>query len=252
MSRYTLPRALFVALVAAAAVQPAAALPPLRADLVDELTLSQISGKYLGADMLVGLRIDLVSTLHTPQQGSATASGALSIRRVDGGFEVQVDSRSTTVADVANATVAPGNASASGAETLQVNGIAQVSQIAGDGNRLANVTTILFLPDNAAAAPADFNGQTTSSSSAGGLTAQVSFLGGGIGLGVNAPGAALAQHLRTGGSGGQVLQFGQLAGNGLVGANQLQLQLMTSQMPTQALHQLGIQQALAGLSAFGR
>lgn len=253
MNRHTLPRALFTALVAgAAAAQPAVALPPLRAELVDELTLSQVSGKYFGSNMLVGLRVDVTSTLHTPQQGSASATASLSIQRVGNGFDVLVDSRSAASAGAPNAP--PGDhLAAHGADGLQVNGIGQVSQIAGDGNRMSNVTTIRFLPDAGFNSDAShFNGQTSSTASAGAMTAHVTFLDGGVRLGLGGPGATLAQQFRAGGGNGQILQMGQIAGNGVIGNNQLQLQVLTSAMSTQVQHQLGIQQALAGLSALGR
>lgn len=247
MNRHTLPRALFAVLVAGvAAVQSAAALPPLRPEPVDELTLSQVSGKYYGVNMLVGLRLEVTSTVHSAH-GSANASGSLSIQRVGNGFAVQVDSRSGATAGAEAAGSGGGHASATGADGLQVNGIGQLSQIAGDDNRMANVTTIRFLP-NAAAGPsgaADYNGQTSSSAGAGAMTARITFFDGGLQLGVSGPGATLAQQFRAGG--GQVLQTGQIAGNGVSGSNQLQLTLLTSAMSTQMQHQLGIQQALAGL-----
>ena len=94
MNRHPLPRALFSALVAgAAAVQPAVALPPLKAELVDEATLATMSGKFYGANLLVGLRVDLVSSMSLPDHSRASASGSLSIRRVGSGYDVRVDSR---------------------------------------------------------------------------------------------------------------------------------------------------------------
>ncbi|WP_386812736.1 hypothetical protein [Lysobacter koreensis] len=223
--------------------------------MVDELTLSQVSGKYFGANMLVGLRVDLVSTLHTPQQGSASASGSLSIRRDGNGFEVQVDTRSGAVAGQHGAASAAGNpASTTGAETVRVNGIGQVSQIAGDGNAMANLTTISFEPSATTAATTHFNGLASSQASAGPLTARISFEDGGLQLGVAGPGARLGQQFNAGvdGQAGRISQVGQLAGHGLVGSNQLHLRLATEAMPVHMQHQLGIQQALAGLSALGR
>ena len=254
MNRHTLPRALFSALVAgAAAAQPAVALPPLNADLVDELTLSQISGKYYGANMLVGLRIDVTSTLHTAQQGTATASGSLSIRRSGNGFEVSIDSRTGAVAGtgVAPATGGGDTAQATGGEAIQVNGIGQVTQIAGDGNRMANVTTIRFQPEASANTGASgFNGLASSHASDGAVTAHVTFLDGGMQLGVSAPGTTLAQQFRLGGGG--IMQLGQIAGNGVAGSNQLQLELATSAMSADLQRQLGVQQALSGLTGLGR
>ncbi|GAB2628463.1 hypothetical protein GCM10027191_27030 [Novilysobacter erysipheiresistens] len=249
MNRNTLPRALFMALVAVAAAPPAAALPPVRVEIVDDATLGTLNGKYFGANLLVGLRIDLVSSLSTAQGGTANATGSLQMIRVGNGFDVRVDSRSSATEGTA-ATGLP-HGSAVGAQGLQVDGIGQVSQIAGDGNRMTNLTTISFMPATAGGA-GQFNGATSSSASAGGMTAQVTFLDRGLQLALSGPGAGLTQQLHASGANGQVLQSGQIAGNGMVGFNQLQLQLMTSPMSNGELHQLGVRQALAGLDGLGR
>lgn len=249
MNRNTLPRALFMALVAVAAAPPAAALPPVRVEIVDDATLGTLNGKYFGANLLVGLRIDLVSSLSTDQGGTANATGSLQMIRVGNGFDVRVDSRSSATEGTA-ATGLP-HGSAVGAQGLQVDGIGQVSQIAGYGNRMTNLTTISFMPATAGGA-GQFNGATSSGASAGGMTAQVTFLDRGLQLALSGPGAALTQQLHASGANGQVLQSGQIAGNGMVGFNQLQLQLMTSPMSNGELHQLGVRQALAGLDGLGR
>lgn len=254
MNRPRLPCPLFTALVAVAtAVQPAVALPPsstpepVRVRVVGDAELAGQSGKYFGANMLVGVRVDLVSALHAPNAGSAQATGSLLVRRGANGFEVQVDTHSSASGDPSYVAAAP-NGSASGAGTLQVNGIGQVAQIAGDGNRLGNVTTIAFVDSLGGTG---FNGQTHAQSGSGPMTAQVTFDNGGVRMDIAGPGAALRQDLASNGD-GRILQSGQFAGHGLVGSNQLQLQLMTGAMPVQLTQQLGIQQALAGLRALPR
>jgi hypothetical protein len=248
MNRKPLPRALFAGLVAAAAAQPAAALPPLHADLVDDADLSAMRGKFFGADLLVGLRIDLVSTLGT-QAGSATAAGSLVIRRVGNGFEVFVDTRSAAT-DAGATTGIGGLDGATGGENLHVDGIGQVTQIAGDGNSMSNLTLIKFVPGSSFDV-SGFNGQGSSSTAAGAMSAHISFVGGGVQLGLTGPGANLQQQFQRNG-GGQLLQLGQLAGNGMSGSNQLQLQVLGTPMSAQMLNQLGVQQALAGLAGIGR
>lgn len=252
MNPNTLPRALFMALVAVAAVPPAAAaLPPVRVEVVDDATLGTLNGRFFGANLLVGLRIDLVSSLSTSQGGNANATGSLYVARVGDGFDVRVDSRSSAMeGDTALADGSP-HASATGAERLQVDGIGQVSQIAGDGNRMTNLTTLSFVPAGSIGA-GQFNGLAGSSAGAGGMTAHVTFLDGGLQLALTAPGAALTQQVHITGANGQVLQAGRIAGDGMVGFNQLQLQLMTSPMSNAELRQLGVQQALAGLGGLGR
>ncbi|MGN7917953.1 hypothetical protein [Lysobacter sp. ESA13C] len=247
MNRPSLPCALFTALVAAAAaVQPAVALPPLKAELVDEATLATVCGRYFGAQMLVGLRVDLVSSLATAQQGAAVASGSLLIERAGTGYVVQVDARSQAEAGL-DAPLAD-NASASGAEALQVQGIGQIAQIAGDRNRLSNLTAIQFVEQVDASG---FNGQTQSQAGAGPMTAQVTFLDGGVQLGVAGPGASLQQHLDAGAQGG-IVQLGRIAGNDLNGSNRMQLQLVTSAITPQQGGQLGLLQALESLRSLPR
>lgn len=249
MNRHTLPRALFTALVAgAAAVQTAAALPPVRAEVVDDAALAAISGKYYGANMLVGLRIDVVSTLHTAQQGTAQASGSLVVRRNGSGFDVAVGTQAQSVAGTDAMAV---TGTAAGGEHLQVEGIGQIAQIAGDGNRLSNLTAIRFVSDLGAA---DLNGATSSQASAGPMSAQVTFLDGGMRLDLTGPGSLLGQQFQPGahGADGRILQIGQIAGNGVTASNQLQLQLMTQLMPALFQQQLGIQQALSGLRGLPR
>ncbi|MBW8808856.1 MAG: hypothetical protein JF591_08460 [Lysobacter sp.] len=220
----------------------------MTAYIVDDATLATISGKYFGAQMLVGLRVDLVSSLDTPQQGSAFASGALLVERRGGGFEVQVDARSG--ADAGNATLAAGaaGANASGAESVQVRGIGQIAQIAGDGNRLRNLTSIAFV-DRADAA--GFNGQSHSQASAGAMSARVTFLDGGARIAVDGPGASLQQRLDAGAVGG-IAQLGRIAGNGVDASSRMQLQIVTSAITPELSRQLGLQQALDSLRAVPR
>lgn len=252
MTRKRLPPVLLMALVAVAAAGPAAALPPFASDVrtgdVDDAELDGITGRYLGASMLVGVRIELVSSLATPQGSHATAAGALYVRRTSGGFEVLVDSRVDAYAPqadpAATGATAPGRL-ATGGDTLFVQGIGQVTQIAGDGNRMSNLALIRIgdMPGR----PEGYNGTMGSQATAGDLVAQVSFVGGGVQLGLTAPGVTIGQHALVDGAGG-VMQVGRIAGDGMVASNTLNLQLMTTSMPTSSMHHLGIHQVLGALS----
>lgn len=248
MNRPSLPRALFSALAAAAAAaQPAAALPPLRAGLVDDATLATLSGRYFDAQMLVGLRVDLVSSVATAQQGAAMASGSLLVLRDGAGFSVRSDARSDAAAGAAADAPA---ASASGIESVRLHGIGQLAQIAGDGNRLSNLAAIEFVDAaQASAGAAGFNGLRHSDSAAGPMRAQVTFLDG-AGVGVQAPGVSLQQRL-DGGLGGLV-QSGHIAGDGVAAGNRLHLQIATAPMPAQLGRELGLLQALDGLRGLPR
>lgn len=256
MNRHSLPRVLFMALMAAAAAFPASALPPssprdplwiepVRAEPVGDEELGRMTGKYYGADMLVGVRIDLVSRIATAGGGSAAATGALYIRRTGSGFTVQVDSRTHAVAGTDG--TAGDNVSAIGGDAITVQGIGQVTQIAGDGNRMGNVALVRVVGE--LPTPDGFNGLTQSQAQDGTMTATVQFDGRGMQLGVGAGSAALGQNFTsTASTSGSILQFGRIAGDGFVADNALQLQMMTTAMPTLSLQQAGIQQALFAIA----
>ena len=255
MKNRSLPLAFFMVLVAAASA-PAFALPPspppadaepVRVQLVDDATLADMTGKYFGADMLVGVRIDLVSTLATAQGATATATGSLYVRRTGNGFDVRVDSHAEALPGGTEAPPATGIAV--GGENIRVDGIGQITQIAGDGNRMGNLAVVDL--GSAPAAPSGFNGQTGAQAEAGGLTARVSFAGGGLQLGLVAPGATIRQEVTPGAS-TRVLQTGQIAGDGFTGSNALHLQMMTTALPASSVQQLGIQQALSAVSGLRR
>lgn len=258
MNTRTLPLALFATLVGLAAsahaeaAQPSttsAQIKPVRVEVVDEDTLGRISGKFYGADMLVGLRIELLSNWRTAD-GSLSAAGTLQIQRNgNGGFNVQVDTRSSAQ-DTGGAGSALGNASAVGGEQLSVNGVGQVVQIAGDGNKFANLTAISFTPQ-AASGGGNFNGQTASTSSHGNMIASVSFEGGGAKLGLTAPSGGLSQSVISGANGG-LMQAARIAGQDQIGSNTLQLQMQTAAMPALQQQQLGVYEALAGLRQLPR
>lgn len=250
MNRHTLPRALFWILVAGTGPAFAGSdLPPLRAELVDDATLSQVSGKFFGANMLVGLRIDLVSTMHSAQGGNAHATGSMQVvPDGNGGYLVQVHADSG--AGAGNGAAPAAGRVASGGEQLQVNGIGQVTQIAGDGNRLGNLTSISF--SSAANAGHDFNGRASSASAAGAMSASVSFDPAvGATLSITGPGSLLAQQVGSD-AGGSIRQLGQIAADNVTAQNQLRLQLFTAAMPDSWQQHLGIKQALAGMDGVGR
>jgi hypothetical protein len=256
MNTRTLPLCLFGTLVGMAASAQAGAaqtpeapsIKPVRVEVVDEQTLGRISGKFYGADMLVGLRIELLSNWHTAE-GSLSAAGTLQVQRNDNGsFTVQVDTRSAAQAAGAAGSAAP-NASATGGEQISVNGVGQVVQLAGDGNRFANLTAISFVPH--ASAGGNFNGQASSASSSGDMIARVSFEGGGARLGLSAPSGVLSQSVVSGADGG-IMQAARVAGQDQIGSNTLQLQLQTAAMPALQQQQMGVYQALAGLSQLPR
>lgn len=222
-------------------------LEPVATEAVDDAVLDATRGRFYGANMLVGVRIDLVSSLATAQGGQASAQGSLQLtRNASGGFDVRVDTRSG-----ASGTQAAGSSGlAIGGDGLGVNGIGQVTQIAGDGNRMGNLAVIRVV--DSLAGPTDFNGSTDSAAQAGTLTARVSFAEGGLQLGLTAPGVSIGQRVGATAGSGEISQYGRIAGDGFTGSNALSMQILTAPLTTAELQDIGIRQALSGISGLGR
>lgn len=259
MKCHRLSSVLPIALAMAAVATPAVALPPsheaapqpahipvIEGEAVADSELAAISGKYFGANMLVGLRVDLVSSLANGQGGAGKAVGSLYIARTAEGFDIRVHSQ----ADASGtSSAAPGAGTmVSGGDQIQVNGIGQITQVAGDGNRMANIA-VIGVTDNLAA-PEGFNGRTSAQADSGGISARVTFADGGLRLGLAAGGATISQAMSPA-NGGQITQIGQIAGNGFAASNNMHLQLMTATMSSLSAQQIGIQQALAAVNGLG-
>jgi len=241
---------MFGLLVGAAVPAHAGTAPPLtpvRVEVVDENTLDGIRGKFMGADMLVGLRINLLSDWRTAS-GSMSAFGSLQIERgANGEFIVSIYTDAKASLENPAGALQP-NASATGGQQISVNGIGQVTQIAGDGNQFSNLTTISFVPNGSLGAFTP--GAANSTSSQGDLIATVSFGGGGMTLGLSGPGGLMQQSV--GGAEGGLMQVAQVAGQNQVGSNTMQLQMLSATMPALMQQQRGLYQALAEMKQLPR
>ena len=220
-------------------------LEPVDARPVDDRTLDAARGKFLGANMLVGVRIDLVTQLTNAAGGQAGGQASLYIVNTPDGPQVQVDTRSSA----GGAAGVAGNGVATGGDALIVNGVGQVTQIAGDGNRMGNTAVIRVV--DALPTPTGFNGERSSQSQAGPVTATVSFAEGGLQMGVQMPGARLGQTVRGGAGDGGVLQQATITGDGFTGSNTLQMQILAAPLPLASLSELGVQQARAAAGGLG-
>lgn len=252
-------RAMLAALVIGGAPVAAFAAGPTRlpetfggmaAETVGDSELAGIRGKYYGANMLVGVRVELVSQWRGPDGSGLSATASVQIQRDPaGGYQVSIDTRTGASAGSGAVATNPGGATVAG-QTLQVAGISQLSQIAGDDNRVGNLASIGVVSRLPGAG--SFNGQTGSTSTQGAYQAQVSFVGGGLQMGLLGPDSQVLQTLGgTGGDGG-ISQVARIAGNGQSANNQLAMQVQVAPMSQALQQQLGVQQALASLLALRR
>jgi hypothetical protein len=217
---------------------------------VDDTILASQSGKGVAGDIISGVVVNLLSQWNLPNGTTAVAQGALSIAtNALNQVSVQVSSSASVTGPNSNrGSGANPNAIATGGQNTSVNGVSQITQVAGNGNSGNNQTVIDFntplnsLPNSA------YNNQTSAAASnaSGSVKAGVSFNNGGIAIALQTPAGLASQTIMPGSStqAGQIAQLLQIAGNNQQVANALQLNLQTQQMSASMIRQLGVLQAL--------
>ncbi|HTH73897.1 MAG TPA: peptidase C39 [Trinickia sp.] len=261
-----------------------------RWEAVGDDVLSHQTGKGAGGTMVSGLTLEILSQWQMPNGGSASAHGTLAIstnannalsaqvatsaQASDGGWHGNgnatgiangngkgLGNGSVSVTGAAGATatssIAPPagtganpQASASGGQSVSVNGVSQITQVAGDGNVGANSTVIDFNGASAstlAGNVASANSPTaTATSASGNVKAGISFAGGGVSVSLQTPAGVATQTISPAGiqGGGSIGQLLQIAGNGQAVVNQLKLSVQTLPMSGAQMRQLGVLQAL--------
>ncbi|MGZ2744131.1 peptidase C39 [Burkholderia stagnalis] len=225
-------------------------LPAPAMQLVDDDVLAHQTGKYAGASMISGFVVNLVSRWQLPNGTLAIAQGTLAAAT---NAAHQLDAHVTTLAKVVEghggSNGANPHAVATGGQSVSVNGISQVTQVAGNNNAGSNTAVIDFNAQNPA--PAALPGSTSNSSASatdasGTVKAGVSFGGSGLSLALQTPAGLATQSINpaTNQQAGAIAQLLQVAGNRQIVSNQLQILLQTQQMSPATLRQMGVLQAL--------
>ncbi|MGF6601696.1 hypothetical protein P3T23_006440 [Paraburkholderia sp. GAS448] len=230
---------------------------------VDDDLLAHQTGKYAGATMISGFVLSVLSEWKMPNGATAIAQGALTVAQ---NMQNEITAKANTMVKVtedraaaqhnngANAAAQHNNgasptAHATGGQGVSVNGVSQVTQVAGDGNVGVNAAQIDF--NNNAAQLANFAGGTnapaaSASNSTGTIKAGISFGTGGVTVALQTPAGLATQTIAPNNAqqAGSIAQLLQIAGNNQQVANQLQLHLQTQQMSPLMQQQLGVLQAL--------
>lgn len=221
-------------------------------ELAADDELAQMRGKYLGSNIVSGFMIEM-ATRWRNEAGQAAAEARLLASNLHGSTASVATDVHTSVQMGANA-LAGGtpNASASGGAAVQVNGVGQVTQVAGSNNAASNATSISLQTAPLATMPG--NGQAASSATQSGFTAQAQIGQGGVQVAVTSPMGIASQAVTSGlgGAAGSVTQVAQLAGNAQVITNQLTIQLQMQAMSRQQLAQIGVAQALRAIAGLRR
>ncbi|MGF6604157.1 hypothetical protein P3T23_008912 [Paraburkholderia sp. GAS448] len=219
----------------------------IQVQTVDDEVLAHQTGKYAGASMISGFVLNLLSEWQQPNGAMAIAQGTLTVvQGASGQISATVDTHAGVTGDAGAGSGASRNAHVSGGQGVAVNGISQVTQVAGDGNLGTNAAQIDF-NNNAALLPAGANGapSATASSLTGSITASVAFGAHGMSVALQTPAGAATQTIAPGNA--QIAQLLQIAGNQQQVTNQLQLHLQTQPISAAMLRQMGLLQALQNI-----
>ncbi|CAB3808286.1 hypothetical protein LMG28690_07020 [Paraburkholderia caffeinilytica] len=222
----------------------------LKIQPVDDAILANQTGKGLAGDIISGVVVDLLSQWQLPNGATAVASGALSVvTNKLNQASVQFNSSAAVTDPTGNSgSGANRNASASGGQNVNVNGVSQITQVAGNGNLGTNQAVIDFNASPASLTGGSYNNATSAAASNanGSVKASVSLANGGISVSLQTPSGIATQTVAPSSAqqAGMIAQLLQIAGNNQQVANQLQLHLQTQQMSASMLRQIGVLQAL--------
>jgi hypothetical protein len=230
----------------------------IHCEVVGDDVLAHQTGKYAGSDMISGFVLNLLSQWQLPNGATAVAQGALTVaQNAANQMSAQVKTYATVIDPTQGGTsgAASGanpNASATGGQNVVVNGVSQITQVAGSGNTGANAATITY--DNNAPQMANLPGASnqpsaSASNASGSIRAGISFGSNGVNVTLQTPAGMATQNIVPGSTqqAGAIAQLLQIAGNNQQVANQLQLSLQTQQMTSQMIRQTGVLQALRNL-----
>ncbi|QYR53101.1 hypothetical protein [Lysobacter soyae] len=221
----------------------------LRVERVSDADLALIQGKYYGANLLVGVRVDMVSNWRAPDGGWMQGVAAVQMQRdANGAMQVSIHTTAGATGSTDGSTpLVAITRSATGAESVSGNGLTQVTQLAGDRNSVANLAQISFVPTLGDSS--QFNGNSYASAAQGGYSTEVRFAANGMSMALQGPNGTAMQSV---GDGNGVMQAARVAGDNQSANNALNLQVQTSGVTEDLQRQWGVQNALSGLRGLPR
>ena len=173
-------------------------------DEISDQVLSGVRGRFLAPGRIVRFGVEMVSTWQT-RNGSAYQAGATLDVALDGKAQVRFVPALTVTEPAAIAAASPAqtNVARGGAGLSSVSGVAQVIQVAGDGNQITNSATVTVTSTNptGSALPSAPGPNQVSTVTSGGarLSAGISAQGMSVSIDIPAAGQAL-QQIKTSGA----------------------------------------------------
>ncbi|MFC5428531.1 peptidase C39 [Paraburkholderia denitrificans] len=236
----------------------------IQCESVGDDVLASQTGKYAGSDMISGFVLSVLTQWRLPNGATAIAQGALTVAR---DFTNQLTAQIQTEAGVADTrrgtnmhnSGADPAAVATGGQNVAVNGVSQITQVAGNSNIGTNSAIVEY--SNSAVnsvsniapqpgVPAAGNQPAAFATNANGsIQAAISFANNSVNVTVRTPAGIATQNIVPGSTqqASAIAQLLQIAGNNQQVANQLSLALQTQQMGGAMIRQTGVLQALRNL-----
>jgi hypothetical protein len=220
-------------------------------ELADDGELAQQRGKYLGASIVSGFMIEMASQWRNEAGQAAAEARMLATNLRSSTANVAASTQASVQMGAGALAGASSGATASGGAGVQVNGVGQVTQVAGNNNLASNTTSISM---QTAPLPTLPSGSALATAAQNGFTAQAQAGAGGVQVAITSPMGVASQSVtpNLAGAAGSVMQVAQMAGNAQLIANQLSIQLQIQTMSRQQLAQIGVAQALQSVAGLRR
>ena len=224
---------------------------PAMAELVSDAEMAGVRGKYLGASLVSGFVVEMVSRW---QNDTAIATATARVAAANLATSNAV-AQATASLSAHVQSLAPGNVQGNGgtaSSAVQVAGVGQVAQIAGDGNSASNVSTIATQTTPIAAAPTTNvagNNPAAQVAHANGITASATAApGGGVSLAIQSAAGSATQNAQ----GGSLMQTARITGDAQQVLNLTNITLQVQQLTIRQLTQTSMRDALAAIATMRR
>ncbi|WP_454727541.1 MULTISPECIES: hypothetical protein [Cupriavidus] len=221
---------------------------PALAELVPDDELAGVRGKYLGASLVSGFMVEMVSRWQNDSAVATATARVAAANLAAGAAAAQASaSLSARVQSLGGGTVQGNGGVASSA--VQAAGVGQVTQIAGDGNSVRNVSTIATQTAPITAQAAGGNGTAPQVAQANGMTATATAgPGGGISVAIQSAAGSAIQNAQGGG----LMQTARVTGDAQQVLNLTRITLQVQQLTNRQLTQTSMRDALAAIASMRR
>jgi hypothetical protein len=218
----------------------------IRWQAVGDDVLAGQTGKFANGQMISGFVLNVLSQWNLPNGASAIAQGSLAVvQNAANQMSASVNSNARVVDGNGRGNGADPSARVNGGQQISVNGVSQVTQVAGNSNVGMNSAQIDFSSNALPSMTSNGATSANASNANGTIKAGITFGNGGVTVALQTPAGLATQTIAPNSAqSGSIAQMLQIAGNNQQVANQLQLQLQTAQMSSSMLRQAGVLQAL--------